>query len=414
MPKFTYVAKDMNGRAVSDTTDSADKESLILRLQQQGYFVISIQPFVPPTLKPTKKKTAKGAAKKENFTHNKIILDDLLVFARQLSTMLEAGVTMLRSLDVIVAQVESKNFHTVLSEVKRNVEQGSSLSTAMGKHPKTFNSFWVSLVEVGEASGTMPLVLEKLAFYLEQESAFNSAIISAIIYPCILFTVACGAIAFFAFFVGPRFEAIFKSFGVKLPMITVVLLSTFRFVKTKFFLIAGAIYITLFVVKKYIDTPLGTLQFEKLLFSLPTFGRVFKLIIVERFASQMSILIDSGVPILYALDITQRLVNNKTCALIVSDIKDGVREGELLVGPMQKSEFFPPMAIQMIMVGEETGELSKMLKHVSNFYQRNVETFMKRFGTMVEPIMLVFMGAVIGVIVLAMFLPMFNITQLGR
>ncbi len=149
------------------------------------------------------------------------------------------------------------------------------------------------------------------------------------------------------------------------------------------------------------------------MFNLPAFGGIYRLIIVERFASQMAILIDTGVPILYALDITERLVDNNTCALIVSSIKEGVREGELLVTPMERSGFFPQMCIQMILVGEETGELSKMLKHVSSYYQTTVETFMKRFATIIEPVMLVFMGAVIGTIVLAMFLPMFNIAQIG-
>ncbi|MBU4333025.1 MAG: type II secretion system F family protein, partial [Candidatus Omnitrophica bacterium] len=157
----------------------------------------------------------------------------------------------------------------------------------------------------------------------------------------------------------------------------------------------------------------GKLMWEKFLFSLPTFGEVIRLIIVERFASQMAILIDAGVPILFALDITERLVDNNNCALIIKDIKESVREGELLVGPMERSGFFPPMCIQMIMVGEETGELSKMLKHVSAFYQDKVETFMKRFATIIEPFMLIFMGAIIGTIVLAMFLPMFNLGQLG-
>ena len=152
---------------------------------------------------------------------------------------------------------------------------------------------------------------------------------------------------------------------------------------------------------------------EKILFSLPTVGEVYRLIIIERFSAQMSILIDAGVPILYALDISERLVDNNTCSLIINNIKEGVKKGELLVTPMEKSGFFPPMCVQMIMVGEETGKLSKMLKHVAKFYQEQVEIFMKRFATIIEPFMLVFMGAIIGTIVVSMFLPMFNIAQLG-
>ena len=166
-------------------------------------------------------------------------------------------------------------------------------------------------------------------------------------------------------------------------------------------------------LKSLIKTPNGKIIFEKFLFSLPVFGNVIKLIVVERFASQMSILVDSGVPILFALEITEKLVGNKTCGLVVADIREAVREGKLLAEPMQQSHFFPPMAVQMIKVGEETGELGKMLKHVSEFYQKNVESFMKRFGTLIEPVMLVLMGSVIGIIVIAMFLPMFSLSTGG-
>ncbi len=411
MPKFNYVVKDSKGQTLTDATDAADQESLVDRLQKQGYFIVSIQAEAAPTRAQKISQTPK--AKKRIFTHKSVKLEDLLIFSRQLATMLESGVTLLRSLDVIVSQVESRQFSVVLEQVRKDVEAGNSLSASLAKHPKVFNQFWISLVEVGEASGTMPVVLEKLAFYLEQEAAFRSTIISAIVYPTILFIVASGAVGFFAFFVGPKFEAVFQAMNVELPLITRALLRSFRFIKTKFLLLVGILVVIVFLMGKYSKTQTGRLQIENMLYNLPAFGRVFKLVVIEKFASQMSILIDSGVPILYALDITQRLVNNKTCELIVGDIKEGVRQGELLVAPMIRSEFFPPMAVQMIMVGEETGELGKMLKHVSKFYQAAVETFMKRFGTMIEPIMLVFMGTAIGVIVLAMFLPMFNITQLG-
>jgi type IV pilus assembly protein PilC len=316
----------------------------------------------------------------------------------------------MRSLAVITEQIESKELHTVLSEVRKDVEQGKTLSNSLAKYPKIFSQFWVSLVEVGEASGTMPMVLNKLTVYSEQEAAFRSTVTSALVYPGVLFFVCMGAIAFFALFVSPRFESIFDSMHVELPAITKTLLFVFKFVKAQILLIIGVMIGLFFMFKSYIKTDQGRLLFEKTMFNMPVFGKIYKLIIVERFASQMSILVDSGVPILYALEITGKLVENKTCALIVANIRESVREGKLLADPMQESDFFPSMAVQMIKVGEETGELGQMLKHVSNFYQRNVEAFMKRLGTLIEPVMLVFMGGVIGVIVLAMFLPLFNLT----
>ncbi len=413
MVQFIYTVKDSKGQTITDAIEAADQESLIEQLQKQGYFILNIQEKTGEQETSGNQKEQKAKSKKTNFTHGGVTLEDLLTFSRQLATMLESGVTLMRSFDVIVSQVESKKFFMVLEKVKKDVEQGSSLSESLGKHPKVFNQFWVSLIEVGEASGTMPMILEKLAFYLEQQAAFTSTVISAIVYPAILFVVASGAIAFFAFFVGPRFEEIFKSLGTPLPALTVALLTIFKFIQRKFFVLLGILGAILLAIWKYNQTKQGRLNIEKLLFNLPIVGRVLKLIVVERFASQMAILIESGVPILQSLDITERLVANKTCEIIVGNIKNGVREGELLVAPMIKSDFFPPMAIQMIMVGEETGELSKMLKHVSKFYQTNVETFMKRFGTMIEPLMLVFMGGAIGVIVIAMFLPLFNLTAGG-
>lgn len=396
------------------TAEAYDKSSLIQQLQGQGLFIISIEEdFTQAGVKKPDLSGAKASNVPKAFTHRNIRLADLIMFARQMCTMLEAGVTLLKSLEVIAGQIESEKFYKVMMQITEDVERGRALSEALAEHPKVFNQFWVSLVEVGEASGSLPLVLSKLAFYLEQQAAFRSTITSAVMYPMILFFICIGAVAFFALFVGPRFESVFNSMNVELPLITRVLLNSFRFIKEKFFLLLVGMAVSIFLFQKWTQTPPGRLQSEKFIFSLPVIGNIYKLIVVERFTSQMAILVDTGVPILHALDISQRLVNNIICSRVIGDVKESVRQGELLVAPMERSRFFPSMCIQMITVGEETGELGKMLKHVANFYQNEVETFMKRFGTLIEPFMLVFMGVVIGVIVLAMFLPMFNIAQLG-
>lgn len=410
MPRFSYTIRDQNGKTFKNVIDAYDRNAVVSQLQKQNYFVVSVDEVKSSVKKAVVKKNKSGEKK---FAHKKVKMTDMLAFARQLATMLEAGVTLIRTLDVIITQVQSEHLYNALYQTRSDIEKGSTLSEALAKHPLVFNQFWISLIEVGEASGTIPTVLNKLVFYLEQQARFRSSIVSGIIYPIILFGVCVGAVVFFALVVGPKFEDIFTQMGAELPIITKVLLAVFKFIKEKFFLLILSCVGAVFAFRKYVGTYNGKMQLEKFLFRMPTFGEIFKLIIVERFTSQMSILIDAGVPILYALDITERLVDNNTCALIVSDIKEGVKGGELLVGPMERSEFFPPMAVQMIMVGEETGELSKMLKHVSAFYQDIVETFMSRFATIVEPFMLVFMGGVIGTIVLAMFLPMFNLSQLG-
>jgi len=407
VPKFSYTVKDKTGKTIKETVESPSRDALVAKLQQQDFFIVNVE-FVP------QKGLGKNLRRKpKKFKYKKIKLQDLLTFSRQLATMLESGVPLIRSISVIHTQIQSEKFSEVVNDVLKNVEQGGSLSSALATHPQVFSQFWISLIEVGEASGTIPTTLDKLAFYLEQEASFKSTVISGIIYPSILFGVAVGAISFFALVVGPKFQSIFESMNAELPWITSTLLSLFAAIKKNILLIIGSIVGGVFALKQFIKTPGGRLMFEKFMFNLPTVGEVYKLIIIERFSAQMSLLVDSGVPILYALDITERLVNNITCAQIISDIKEAVKQGELLVAPWSAAGFFPPMCVQMITVGEETGELSKMLRHVAKFYQEGVETFMKRFSTIIEPFMLVFMGAIIGTIVVAMFLPMFNISQLG-
>lgn len=406
MPMFTYCVKDANGKTKKDMAESLNEQSLIDRLQNEGYFIVSIASAIAKA----PAKSEQTVVKPRKFTHNKVKLEDLLVFARQLATMLDSGVTLMRSLSVIVDQVESKKLYEIITDLRNNVEQGKTLSSSLAKYPKVFSQFWVSLIEVGEASGTMPMVLEKLTAYTEQQASFRSTIVSALVYPGVLFVICVGAIGFFALFVAPRFETIFITMKVDLPGLTKVLLAIFKFVKSNFLLIIGACVGFYYFVKQYLTTHHGKLSFERMMFNLPTVGKIYKLIIVERFAAQMAILVDSGVPILYALEITEKLVENITCSVIVAQIREAVREGKLLADPMQESGFFPSMAVQMIKVGEETGQLGKMLKHVAEFYARNVAEFMKRIGTIIEPVMLVVMGSIIGTIVLAMFLPMFSLS----
>ncbi len=409
MPQFSYVFKDKDGKTFSEIAEAFNRTGLIETLQKQGYFIIRVQ-----EVSSASKQNAKKAFASKSYSHKKVNLNDLVVFARQLATMVEAGVSLTKSLTVVAEQTDSKEFNRVITNVKDDVERGNSLRAALAKYPNVFDQFWVSLVEVGEASGTMPKVLEKLAFYLEQQTAFQSSIQSALIYPSILISVVVVAILVFALLVGPRFEDIFTSMKVELPALTKYLLMSFRFIKAHFLLMAGSIAILVYLFKKYTRTYQGKILLEKFLFGLPSLGEIYKLIIMERFSSQLALLVDSGVPILHALDISQRLVNNHTCAIIIGEVKEGVRQGETMVKPMEHSGFFPPMAVQMISVGEETGELSKMLKHVADFYLKTVETFMKRFGTIIEPFMLVFIAVVVGVILAAMFLPMFNLSSLGR
>ncbi len=407
MSKFLVTAKDMSGRIFNEVVEADASDRAVQEVQAKGLFVTGVKK--QSDLAPAVRADISQGESIRKFTRGGVSLEDIVSFARQLATMIEAGVPLLRSLTVISQQVESRELANVLDAAIRDVEQGQSFSRALSKYPKVFSPFWVSLVEVGEASGTMPKVLLQLTLYMEQEAAFRSAILGAMVYPMVLCFICSAAILFFAIFIGPTFEKIFNDMHATLPGITTWLLFVFKVVKEKFILLAGGIAAAVFMFKGYVSAGPGRRQFEAFLFRLPVFGKTIKLIVVEKFTSQMAILVDSGVPILYALEISERLVDNLICAEVIKRIREGVREGRLLAEPMEQSGFFPPMAVQMIRVGEETGELGKMLNHVAVYYKKNIETFMKAFGSVIEPVMLVFMGSIIGVIVTAMFMPILTL-----
>jgi type IV pilus assembly protein PilC len=408
MPKYTYTARDASGKVKTDIVEALNEQVLVDKLQAQGLYIIK---FYEPLEMVQSQVAQKSSVRR--FDHNKIKLEDLLIFSRQLATMLQAGVALMRALDVVLAQIQSRDLYNTITQIRTDVEAGKAFSQALAKHPKAFGQFWISLVEVGEASGTLADVLNKVASHVEEEAEFRSVIISALIYPMILCLASFGAVIFFALFVAPKFEEIFSSMHTKLPIMTVILLASFKFIKKNLILLIGGIVGTVIVLVNYFKTPMGKLQLEQILFRLPIFGDINKLIIMERFAAQMSILVGSGVPILLSLDIVSRLVENESVGLLIHKVRDEVREGKGVADTLAKEPFFPLMAVQMIKVGEETGELAKMLEHVALYYKKNVEAFMKRFGTIFEPFMLIFMAGAIGIIVVSIFLPLFKLGQGG-
>jgi len=410
MPSFTYIARDKDGKKQTGTIEAKDEVSVVTKLQAKELFVINI---FSGTAEQKIAERATFKRKTPKFSHSRVKLNDIVVFSRQMATMLDAGVTLLKTLTVILEQIESKTLYKAVSGVRDALERGSSLSNALAMYPKVFSNFWVSLVEVGEASGNLPTVLERMAKFLEDKAEFQRKVISSLLYPAVLFVVCIGAINFFAFKIIPRFVEIFGSFGVALPALTQVVVNLFSFLREKFLFLISALAAIIFLLHNYMKTSVGRRQSEAILFKIPLVGHFFKVMVTERFTSQMSILIDSGVPILYALEITQRMVGSKIMESAIEKVKQSAREGQLMAGAMERSGFFTPMAVQMVLIGEETGELSKMLNKVASFYENYITTFVERFTTLFEPIMLVFMGAVVGIIVISMFLPIFSIATIG-
>ena len=408
MPKFFYIARDKLGKKDTGAEEAATQEEAILRLQSRDLVVVSILPEFKES------GISYEVISREKFKpkHYRITGDDLVLFCRQLATLLGAGVTILKSLDIISQQVSSRRLLEVIQALQKKMEGGLSFHESMTKYRDVFSELWVNLVESGEASGNLAMVLSRLANYLERNASFKKKIVSALIYPTILMFVGTGALMFLTLKIIPTFSALFKGFNVEMPFLTRLLIAFSGFLRKYFlFLIGGGVGV-FFFIKKYISTKQGRRALERFLFNLPLFGEFFRVLIVERFTSEMATLVESGVPILYSLEITEHSVGNLVLGEIISQIKEDVREGKPLSQPLDKSGFFDPMAVQMVTIGEEIGELSSMFKKLNSFYQEYVDTFMTRFTVMFEPVMLIFMGVAVGLMVVGMFLPIFQLVQI--
>ena len=410
MKKFVFTARNQSGKLVTGSEEAENSDTLVNRLQLRGLLVtnIKLQPESAASLQPAVKVGAKG-----KFRRYRVKEEDLLIFGRQLSTALGAGVPLLKSLNIIMRQVPSQRFYEVINAITHDIESGFSFRDAIAKHPKLFSSLWINIVETGEASGSLPVVLERLVTYLEARAASKRKIVSASLYPLILFIVALIAIAVFLCLIIPKFATIFAGFGKKLPLPTLALLKVSNLFSKNFLLLFLGISVTVFLLVKYIKTHAGKMQFDSFVLKAWGLSEFLRLAEIEKFCSGMATLLEAGVPILFALEIAERSSGNLVVQDIIRNIKDNVREGKPLAMPMEESGFFPAMITQMVNIGEEIGELDKMFKKISAFYSELLETKIARLTTLFEPLMLIFMGVVIGGMVIAMFLPIFEMANIG-
>lgn len=413
MSQYSYVARNREGKKVTGAEDALSKDDLVSRLQSREMIVVNVVPLMED-----QRSDAVGSSSEDRIQrikkrrHNRIKSNDMVLLCRQLATLLGAGITILQSIRIISRQVASNKLDAVLGNLAEDMERGLSLHEAMARHPNVFSDLWINLVESGEASGNLAVVLGRLATYLERSAEFQRKIISSLIYPMILLAIAIVALLFLTIKIIPTFANLFTGFDMELPMLTKVLINVSLAVRDYFFVAVVFIVVAIFIFRQYLKIKEGRKKVEKMLFTMPVFGEFYRALVVERFSSGMATLVESGVPILYALEITERSVGNLVIADIIRKVKDDVREGKSLSRPLERSGFFEPMVVQMVAIGEEIGELSPMLKRINYFYQQYADTFLLRFTAMFEPLMLIFLGALIGIMVIGMFLPIFQITQL--
>ncbi len=355
------------------------------------------------------KKHKDGMRMEINLRPGRVKLKELSVFCRQFATMVNSGLPILRALAILSEQTESKELVKVLLGTRLDVEQGASLSGAMAKYPKAFNDLFIAMVKAGETGGVLDTVLLNLADMIETEVELRRKIKSAMTYPVAVVCLVVLIMSAMLLFVVPQFETIYGTLGGQLPLPTRVLLSASKILRTYWWMVIGLGIGATFVFRRYKKTPAGRLQVDRVKLKAPVFGPLFQKVALARMASTLGMLLRSGVPILQALDIVKDTVNNKVVSGALEEVKVSVREGESIAKPLAKHGVFPPMVVQMIAVGEETGGVDTMLAKVSDFYNSEVEATVDALTSLIEPLLMAFIGVAVGAAVIALYMPMFNI-----
>jgi type IV pilus assembly protein PilC len=403
MPVFLYEARDQSGQLKRDTIEAANVNAATKKLQEQRFTVINI------------KERTTAAAQQDVFgflqQFKKVNEQALTVFSRQFATMINAGLAMVRCLDILSEQTEDKKLQQTLYQIRKDVEGGSTLSAALGKHPTVFTNLYVSMVKAGEMGGVLDEVLERLAGFMEKDFSLKKKVKAALTYPVVILVMAMGIVFFLVTYILPTFVTLFKGMNITLPLPTQILMAVTEGARNPAIMIPAVIIFGLlgFALQRYVQTPIGKKQFDLLKLNIPVFGLLNKKVSISRFCRTLGTLLASGVPIMQALEIVGKASGNEIIALTVSKVRESIREGESIASPLGASGMFPPMVTQMVAVGEETGNLDSMLSKIADFYDTEVEYLLSSLTSMLEPLMIVGMGAIVGFIVISVFLPLYQL-----
>ncbi len=397
MPTFKYTAKEINGKTVSGILEYSDKALLIEALRKKDLIIISIE------------ETAK---RRPISMGGGVKLEEIVIFSRQLATMVDSGIPLVQALDILCEQIEKPVFRNILGKIKDDIETGSSLSDAFARHPGVFSTLYVNMVRAGESSGALDDILDRLATYLEKSNTLQRKVKSSLIYPAVVVTMAMLITLVMLLKVIPTFKGIFAMLGGQLPLPTRILIFVSDTIREMFVYVASGIALGVFALKKYMKTRQGRENFDRMLLSMPVLGPLFRKVAVAKFTRTLATLVKSGVPILVSLEIVGKTAGNTVIEKAVDSVRTGIKEGENIADPLAKSGAFPPMVVRMIKVGEQTGELEKMLTKIADFYEDQVDTAVSGLTSLIEPLIIGFLGIVIGGIVIAMFLPVFKLTEI--
>jgi len=399
---YAYKVRDRDGKIHSGSLDADNTALVANRLRQMGYTPISID-----------KKTA-GFKTELNIPglSSRVNLKEVSVFSRQFATMISSGLSLLRSLSILSSQTANKHFQSVIDQVRSDIEGGSSLSQALGKHPKQFNRLYISMVRAGESGGSLDKTLTDLADAIEKQVELRGKIRSALTYPIVVLGLVCMILAAMLLFIVPIFKKMYSQLGGTLPAPTLLLIKISNICTTgaPFLIVGGGVLV--FLYKRWVKTDAGRSARDTLVLKIPIFGGLIRKTAMARFSATLSSLLSSGVPVLESLEITSETVGNTVVAKGVHAIADGAKRGEPMTRPLQDHPVFPPMEVQMMAVGEETGAIDTLLMKVARFFEEEVERTVDALTSLLEPMLIVVLGGAVGSMVVCLYLPMFDIIKL--
>jgi type IV pilus assembly protein PilC len=403
MPSFAYQAKDASGKSVNGVIEAENERILRAKLREMNYYVTGISQKPSGIMQ-----TDVGAV----FGRLRGVSEQaLVVFARQFATMINAGLAMVRCLDVLSVQTEDSQLKPVITSVRREVEGGSTLANALAKFPKVFNQLFVNMVRAGELGGILDDVLNRLATFLEKDFNLKKKVKSAMTYPTVILVMAVLISMFLVIFILPTFVQLFEGMQMKLPVPTKILIAFTNGARNPYVFVPVLVAagVGFFIFKRYTAAGKGKRQYDAFKLKLPVFGLLIRKVAISRFCRTLGALLQSGVPIMQALEIVGKASGNEVVSETVQRVRESVREGESIAVPLQLSGMFPPLVTQMVAVGEETGNLDGMLTKIADFYDTEVEYMLAALTSLLEPMLIVVMGFIVGFIVISVFLPLYQI-----
>lgn len=392
---FTYKAKNTAGNAVSGKIEANNEQMAISKLRQRRLNILSIAEERQTFLKKISGVGWQG----------RVRLADLSLFSRQLSTLVNAGVPIIQSLITLVEQTTRKKLQEVTASVREEIERGATISNALEKHPDIFSEFYISMVRAGESGGVLDEILVRIADYLENLAQLRRKVITAMAYPGTVSVIAMAVTIFIMLVIIPPFQEIYKTLGVELPMPTIILLKVSDILRHHFLWVFAVVVMLVYFFVKFVKTERGRELFDHYILKAPLFGNLFRKIAIAKFSRTFSTMVKAGVPILEAMEVVAKTAGNRDVEVAVMNARNSIREGEKITDPLRDCGVFPPMVTQMIAIGEESGSLDIMLEKLADFYDQQVDAAVASLASMIEPILILLMGAIIGSVIIAVFLP---------